>query len=306
MPRDEERRCVSEGREARVVAIINQKGGVAKTTNTVHIATALGEKGKLCLIWDLDMNYSATRHFGIPPDGFLGTFEVLMGEELAQDVLITNKEPDVGLPENVHIIPSSRKLEKIDEALSTGKNKFLVRQDILIEPLRSLRGRYDYIFLDTAPNATTPTIAAYKAADWALLSAMPDPFAVAGLQDALADIQNAQAYGNQRLTLLGVILSAVANRTNLSTQLTKYIHDTFTLPNGTCLKFNTEISRSTVIPVAQKQGKTLFQTHPKHKVTDQYRALAREVEARFELFGTKREEPLAIRSGAEPSLAGNE
>ena len=55
------------------------------------------------------------------------------------------------------------------------KNKFVITQDVLREPVRRLLGRYDYIFLDTAPNATTPTIAAYKAADWFILSAMPDP-----------------------------------------------------------------------------------------------------------------------------------
>ncbi len=68
-------------RATQVIAIGNQKGGVAKTTNAVHVATALGAKGLRCLIWDLDMNHGATLHFGIPSESFLGTFEVLIGEE---------------------------------------------------------------------------------------------------------------------------------------------------------------------------------------------------------------------------------
>lgn len=290
----------SGGVSARIVSVGNQKGGVAKSTNTVHIATALGELGKRCLIWDLDMNYGSTRHFGIPAEGFLGTFEVIMGEESAEDVVVTNDEPDIELPKNVHIIPASRKLEKVDEALSSGKNKFLIRQDVLIEPLKRLRGNYDYIFLDTAPNATTPTIAAYKAAHWFLLSAMPDPFAVAGLQDALTDIKNAQEFGNPTLSLLGVVLSGVANRTRLATALVDYIRQTFTLPDGTCLKFKTEIARSTVVPAAQKEGKTLFQTHPRHKVTHQYRALALEIEERFAVLESTK--PQTLPQAADEAL----
>ena len=103
--------------ETRVIAIGNQKGGVAKTTNAVHIATALGEIGRRCLIWDLDMNHGATLHFGIPSEGFLGTFEVLIGEERPEDVLITNEDEDVELPENVHLIAARRNLEQIDQAL---------------------------------------------------------------------------------------------------------------------------------------------------------------------------------------------
>ena len=268
------------GHETRIIAVGNQKGGVAKTTNTVHLATALGEMGRQCLIWDLDMNHGATLHFGIPSEGFLGTFEVLIGEEQPEDVIITNDDEDVELPEHVHIIAARRNLEKIDQAL-VAKNKFLITQDVLLKPLQSLRGRYDYIFLDTAPNATTPTIAAYKAAELFILSAMPDPFAIAGLNDALADIQDAQRHGNPHIRLLGVILSGVDKRTRLASTLNEYVEQIFAPDGRRSAKFKTTISRSTVIPQAQKLGKTLFQTHPTHAVTEQYRALAREVETRL-------------------------
>lgn len=270
-----------ELKTTRVIAIGNQKGGVGKTTNAVHLAAALGELGRKCLIWDLDMNYGTTRHFGITPDAFLGTFEVLMGEEEAANVIITEDEPDVRLPRNVHVIPARRKLENIDDALSN-KNKFVVRQHVLREPLGRLRGKYDYIFLDTAPNATTPTIAAYAAAEWFLLSAMPEAFAVGGLKDALEDIDSARRHGNEALRILGVVLSCVDRRTRLGCVLTEYVEKAFTLPNGLCLKFKTEIGRSTRIPEAQKDGLTLFQTDARHKVAEQYRDLAIEVENRFE------------------------
>ena len=283
-----------DGKVTKVVAVGNQKGGVGKTTNTVHIATALGELGRRCLVWDLDMNYGTTRHFGIQPDAFLGTFEVLMGEEEPENVVITEEEADVKLPRNVHVIPARRKLEQLDDGLAS--KKFVVRQNVLHEPLRRLRGKYDYIFLDTAPNATTPTIAAYAAAEWFLLSAMPDPFAVGGLQDALQDIDSARRYGNQKLQVLGVVLSGVDKRTRLSRVLTEYVDKAFTLPGGQCLKFKTEISRSTVIPESQKLGETLFQTEPRHAVTEQYRELVREIEARFEELAAEERKGVAANT----------
>lgn len=282
---------------AHIVAVGNQKGGVGKTTNTVHLVMALAEMGRRCLIFDLDMNHGATLHFGIPSEGFLGTFEVLTGEENPKDVIITHEDEDVQLPENVHLIAARRNLEKIDQALAA-KNKFVISQDVLLGPLNTIVGEYDYIFLDTAPNATTPTIAAYKAADWFVLSAMPDPFAIAGLNDALTDIQGAQENGNPKLRLLGVILSGVDKRTTLANSLTDYVDRIFTPEGGKSAKFETAISRSTVIPQTQKVGKTLFQTHPTHKVTDQYRELAREMEVRLvELTG--RAIPDAPAAGGE-------
>ena len=268
------------GLDTRVIAVGNQKGGVGKTTNTVHIATALCELGRKCLIWDLDMNHGATLHFGIPSESFLGTYEILMGDENPQDLILTNEDDGIDLPLNLHLIPARRNLENIDEALAA-RDKFLNKPDVLIEPIKYLRGKYDYIFLDTAPNATTPTIAAYKAADWFILSALPETFAIAGLNDALADIDKARRRGNRDLRLLGVIVSCTDKRTTLSNQLSDYVEKIFGPDGQKSAKFDTTISRAVVIPKAQKVGKTIFQTNSTHKVTDEYRSVAREIEERL-------------------------
>jgi chromosome partitioning protein len=128
----------------------------------------------------------------------------------------------------------------------------------------------------------------YKAASHFLLAAMPDPFAVAGLNDALTDIQGAQQNGNPGLRLLGVVLSGVdGRRIRLATALIGYVECQFAVGGQGSAKFRTTISRSTVVPEAQRVGKCVFQTAPTHKVCEQYRELARELEVRL---GRMREE----------------
>ena len=275
---------MDERRKTRVIGVGNQKGGVGKTTNTVHIARALVELGRKILIIDLDMNHGATRHFGVEPEAFLGSFEMLVGAEEATNLILTHADEDEGvvLPEGLDLIPAARKLEGIDQAVMS-KSKFITPLDVMKAPLDSLRGRYDYIFLDTAPNATLPTLAAYMTADYFVLSAMPDPFAIAGLNDALRDIMDARERGNPGLVLLGVVISGADKRTTLANALSDFVEQSFRAGDSAeSIKFRTTIGRSTVIPQTQKVGKTLFETHSTHKVTGEYRAIAREVEERFQ------------------------
>lgn len=270
-------------RDTKVIALGNQKGGVGKTTNCVQLTTALAEMGRRCLIWDLDMNFGATRHFGIAGSAYWGTFELLTGQDEIDNVIITESDEDVELPSNVHLITADRNLEGLDKALGA-EHKFFPA-GILLEPLKQLRGRYDYIFLDTAPSAATPTLAAYMAADFFILSTTPQTFAIKGLEDAVADIKAAIRQGNKKLLVLGVILSDVDKRLRLARLHMGLVEDLFRQqPGQPSAKFDTIISRSTVVGEAQKLGKTIFQTHPTHKVTDQYRTLAREVENRLAEF----------------------
>lgn len=269
-----------------VIAVGNQKGGVGKTTNTVHLAAALGERGKRCLIWDLDMNHGATLHLGVPPEAFDGTFMVLTEERAPDEVIITEDEPDVELPQNVHLIPSSRELERV-EAVLAARDRFYDPRRILVAPLASLRGKYDYIFLDTAPNATAPTIASYVGADWFIISVIPESFALNGMRECLKDIRRArQPELNPSLSLLGIIVSGLDQRITLSRQYTAEINESFKVEGSPSRMFQTTISRAAAVPRVQKMGKTLFQTDPGHKVAKQYMSLAGEVEERISAFWT--------------------
>jgi len=295
-------------RKTRVIGVGNQKGGVGKTTNTVHIARALAERGRKVLIIDLDMNHSSTGHFGVEPEAFLGSFELMLGEEEPKNLVLSaaDKQEGVSLPENVDLIPAARKLERIDQAISE-KSKFLTPIEVLRGPLNALRGAYDYIFLDTAPNATLPTLAAYMNADYFILSAMPDPFAITGLNDALRDIMDAKDKGNRNLVLLGVVISGVDKRTSLANSLSNFVEQSFRIGRSEeSVKFKSTIGRSTVIPQTQKVGKTLFETHSTHKVTDEYRMLAKEIEERLqEIENTGVEGGVGTETGVAPKEVVN-
>ena len=212
----------------------------------------------------------------------------------------------VELPPNVHLLPARRNLEFIDQALVGKYGQFSDLNSVLKKPLTLLRGSYDYIFLDTAPNLTTPTIAAYKSADFFLLSAMPETFAVQGLNNALKDIQSVREHGgNPNLTLLGVVLSNVDGRlTRLARELLSYVEDTFAQTPPWMRKYETTISRTTIIPAAQKIGKTIFQVEPNHKIADQFRAPGTRVRDSHEATRLA-EPPGSCRECASRSPAAN-
>ena len=274
-------------RTTHVIVVGNQKGGVGKTTNTINIAAALSELGRTSLIIDLDMTAGATKSLGAPTEGWISSFELLTGAEDAEGTIIGDNERKVALPPNIHLVPSSRKLAELDTFLAS--NPWVTHQDLLLKPIRRLRGRYDYIFLDTPPQVTKTTVPALKAADFAILSTMPDHLAIAGIADALRDIATAKKYGNPRLVLLAVIVCAIPQpKTRLARQLIQYVEQSCIGPDEQSLKFKTEITRTVVIQEAQRLAKTIFQYDPSHLVADQYRTVALELEERIVLLSNDR------------------
>ncbi len=290
-------------RRARVVAVGNQKGGVGKSTLTVHLAAGLGELGRTCLIWDLDMNRGASVQLGIPKElPLLGSYEALVGEEDPSDIVVGNGDVEgIEFPENVFLISARRNLEDIDMVLHK-QNKFGNPKDVLRPLVDGLSGDYDYIFLDTAPNLTIPTVAAYKAADYFLLSAIPEPLAIEGLVAALEDIATVKKQGNPSLRLIGVVLSTIKGRTTrLQRELIGYVQEQFDEAADPCMRsYKAKIGETTYICESQKYGKTMFQVYPDHKVTEQYRELVRELEARLDAIeGFEREQPIAPHTQGE-------
>lgn len=230
-----------------VIAIGNQKGGVGKTTNTVHIAAALGLLGYSCLIVDLDPAAGATRHLGVPTDSFAGTLELLTSDETVEGLTVASR-----MPPGVALVPARPQLAEIDVLLS----KFVDRTRLLQRPLDEARVTYDYILLDTGPSPAFPTtVAAYAAADWFLLSAFAHPLSLGGLTEAFRDIGDVRQHRNPSLEVLGIIFTNIDRRaTRLRQQLEQAVSDA--MPGR---RFATSISQAVIVPEVSGQGITLFQ-----------------------------------------------
>ena len=253
-----------------VIAVGNQKGGVGKTTNTVHLASALGERGFQCLVMDLDPAAGSTKHLGVPVNSFSGTLELLTTDETVEGLAVTEN-----MPRGVHLIPSRPQLSEIDTLVS----KYVDRTRILEQPIGEARARYDFIFLDTGPSAAfTTTVAAYSSAEWFLLSAFPHPLSLGGLTEAFNDIADVRKHRNPHLEVLGVVFTNVDGRaTRLRAQLESVVNNA--LPGR---RFATFISQAVILPEVSGRGRTLFQL-PKFKevsVAQQYLKLSVELEHR--------------------------
>lgn len=253
-----------------VIAVGNQKGGVGKTTNTVHVAAALGHRGYRCLIVDLDPAAGATRHLGVPENSFAGALELMTTDETVETLAVIEK-----MPKGVHLISSRPQLSELDNLLS----KFVDRTKVLDRPLELAREGYDFIFLDTSPSAAAiTTVAAYSTAEWFLLSAFPHPLSLGGLTEAFNDIADVRRHRNPGLEVLGVVFTNVDGRaTKLRAQLEEVVNQA--LPNR---RFDASISQAVLLPELSGRGKTVFQL-PKFStipIANQYLRLSAEVEHR--------------------------
>ncbi len=283
-----------------IIGIGNQKGGVCKTTNAIHLAAALGERGRKCLVVDLDSNLGLTLSFDIPLTT-VGTFHMLTRQEAVEDVIVTSESQQerasrpgemITLPKNVHVIPASRRIENFEKEFASaaeedGELKFISPIDTLGRPLAELSGKYDFIFLDTAPNAGTLTIAAYKAAEWFILSSTAEKLSVDALRRSMRDIIAAKNV-NPSLRVLGAIMSQVDGRRKLQRTYVAKVGKDLEAAGGFGL-FETVVPSRAVIGKASTLCLSLFDYDPPssevsttNEVRDLYRNLAREVEERVD------------------------
>lgn len=227
---------------ASVIAIGNQKGGVGKTTVTVNLAAALGDRGHKVLVIDLDPSGGATHHLGVDPYAYEGTVELLAGQGDSTYLAITEN-----MPENVSLIAAR------DELGATEGD----RVARLRAGLATARSEYDFILLDTPPNPKSPnTFAAYAVADWFLFVTTPHALSIRGLTEALRDVGTVRQAINPGLEVLGVVFNAVDTR-SLALRHTR----AFLKKHPSLRPFGRKgfIPLSVLPNNAAEQGKTLFQ-----------------------------------------------
>ena len=280
----------------KLIAFGNQKGGVGKTTTTINVAAALARKGRTVCAVDVDNNRGLTRTFSVPEETVRTTFDIFTGHANASECVLSGEyqavingvETGVKLPEGFSLIPASRNLERLDQIVS--KEPSVRPERFFKRALDELAASFDYVFVDTAPNLTTPTVIAYNLVPWFILTARPGKTAMDSLSDAVQDLLQVKEFGAEG-RLLGVVLTEVDIRTRLSKDIVQFVEDEFVAtidesPKPLKLGFQNYISKTIAIEEAPYLAQTIFDYRSNSRACAEYEALAEEVEARLQNFET--------------------
>mgnify|MGYP001081532015 CR=1 FL=1 len=245
---------------AKTIAIVNQKGGVGKTTTCVNLAAALSEAGQRVLLCDFDPQANSTSGMGVDKTLSRGIYQVLIGESPAEDTVVHTRFGDV-LPSNKSLAGAGIELITMDR-----------REFLLQDALNQIADRYDYIFIDCPPSLGLLTVNALVAADKLLIPIQCEFYALEGVTKLLDSMKRVKTRLNPSLDIFGVLLTMYDGRTTLSRQVVDEVRSYF----GKTV-FTTMIPRTVKLSEAPSFGQPITQYDPTGKGAKTYVDLAKEV-----------------------------
>jgi chromosome partitioning protein len=253
-----------------VIAVVNQKGGTAKTTTVENLGIGLAREGKKVLLVDTDPQGSLTISLGYPrPDELDITLFDLLNKTINEDS-VSAGEGILHQAEGIDLIPANISLAGLEVALVNTMN----RERILKQFLEPVKGNYDYVLLDCMPSLGMLTVNALAAADAALVPVQANYLSAKGLEQLLQTINKVKRQINPKLRIEGILLTMVDGRTNYGREISSLIRDTY---GGHIKIFNSEIPRSVRAAEISAEGKSIFLHDPKGKVAEAYQNLTKEV-----------------------------
>ena len=257
---------------AKIISLVNQKGGVGKTTTSINLSAALGKLGKKVLIIDMDPQSNATTGLGLNSNDFkCDVYELITGRCEVKNAIKKTKF------QNLSIIPATINLAGVDVEFVKKmlEDKTFEQNSQLKLKLDEIKDNYDYIIIDCQPSLGLVTMDSLVASDSGIIPVQCEFFALEGITQLLNSIIMVQNGMNPNLRIEGVLLTMLDGRTNIGLEvieeIRKYFKDKV---------FNTIIPRLVRLVEAPSHGKPINEYDPMSRATEAYANLAKEVISR--------------------------
>lgn len=250
----------------KTIAVVNQKGGVGKSTTAVNLSACMAAEGKTILLVDVDPQGNASSGVGVDK----GSTKRCIYDAIINDALVSELMLNTAL-ENLKVVPASIQLAGAEiELVSTMSREVRLRR-----ALEAVRGRFDFVMIDCPPSLGLLTVNALTAADSVIVPIQCEYYALEGLSQLLNTIQLVQKHLNPGLYLEGVVLTMYDSRTNLSQQVVDEVRGFFKDK-----VYQTVIPRNIRLSEAPSHGKPIILYDDRSRGAEAYRQLAKEVMAR--------------------------
>ena len=252
----------------KIIAIANQKGGVAKTTTTINLGVGLSKVGKRVMLIDADPQGHLTMGLGFPKN-LRVTLKTMM-ENIIMGLEFDPREAILHHEEGIDLMPGNIELSGLEVSLVN----VMSRERIIHEYISMVRDYYDYILIDCMPSLGMITINAFASADSILIPVQAAYLPVKGLEQLIKTIGKVKRQINPKLEIEGILLTMVDNRTNYARDISNLLIENY----GSRVRiFENSIPMSVRAAEISAEGVSIYKHDPNGKVASAYQSLTEEV-----------------------------